>query len=203
MNNIAIIGAGGHTRSSLPLLKSNVTNTNFKIYDESYQNNNEIILEVCLYGKIEDVPLDNPVFLSIGDNLQREILFKRFRQQLIEKNMFHKHSLIENSVEFGVCNQVYANVFINSSVVIEDNNIINTAVVIEHEVKIGSHNHISIGSVLCGRVVIGNRCFIGASSTIIDKVEICDNVTIGAGSVVLKNITEAGTYVGSPARKIK
>jgi acetyltransferase-like isoleucine patch superfamily enzyme len=28
-------------------------------------------------------------------------------------------------------------------------------------------------------------------------------VVIGAGSVVTKNITEPGTYVGNPARKMK
>ena len=32
---------------------------------------------------------------------------------------------------------------------------------------------------------------------------ICDNAVIGAGAVVTKDITEPGTYVGIPARKIK
>lgn len=34
-------------------------------------------------------------------------------------------------------------------------------------------------------------------------VSICDHVVIGAGSVVTKNITEAGIYIGNPAKKIR
>ena len=49
---------------------------------------------------------------------------------------------------------------------------------------------------------IGNHVSIGTNATIL-PVSICDNVVIGAGSVVTKNITEAGIYVGNPARKLK
>ncbi len=49
---------------------------------------------------------------------------------------------------------------------------------------------------------IGNHVSIGTNATIL-PVEICDSVVIGAGSVVTKNITEPGTYVGNPARKMK
>ena len=67
----------------------------------------------------------------------------------------------------------------------------------------GSHNHVSIGAKICGRVTIGNMCLIGAGAVIIDKLSICDNVTIGAGAVVIRDIENAGTYVGNPLRKIK
>jgi len=33
-------------------------------------------------------------------------------------------------------------------------------------------------------------------------VSICDDVVIGAGAVVTKDITEPGTYVGNPTRKL-
>lgn len=49
---------------------------------------------------------------------------------------------------------------------------------------------------------IGNKVSIGSNATIL-PVNICDNVVIGAGAVVTKNITESGTYVGNPAKKIK
>jgi acetyltransferase-like isoleucine patch superfamily enzyme len=49
---------------------------------------------------------------------------------------------------------------------------------------------------------IGNKVSIGSNSTIL-PVDICDNVVIGAGAVVTKDITEPGTYVGNPARKLK
>ena len=49
---------------------------------------------------------------------------------------------------------------------------------------------------------IGSDVSIGSNATIL-PVNICNHVVIGAGSVVTKNITEAGVYVGNPARNIK
>ena len=51
------------------------------------------------------------------------------------------------------------------------------------------------------RTIVGDNVSIGSNATIL-PVEICNNVVIGAGSVVTKNIREAGTYGGNPARKI-
>jgi acetyltransferase-like isoleucine patch superfamily enzyme len=49
---------------------------------------------------------------------------------------------------------------------------------------------------------IGNHVSIGSNATIL-PVTICDHAVIGAGSVVTKDILEAGTYAGNPARKLK
>jgi acetyltransferase-like isoleucine patch superfamily enzyme len=49
---------------------------------------------------------------------------------------------------------------------------------------------------------IGRKVYIGSNSTIL-PVSICDDVVIGAGSVVTRDITEPGTYVGNPARRLK
>jgi acetyltransferase-like isoleucine patch superfamily enzyme len=49
---------------------------------------------------------------------------------------------------------------------------------------------------------LGNKVYVGSNSSIL-PVSICDDVVIGAGSVVTKDITEPGTYVGNPARKLK
>lgn len=51
---------------------------------------------------------------------------------------------------------------------------------------------------------IGSNCIIGAYAMILPGCnKIVDDVVIGAGAVVAKNITESGTYVGNPIRKIK
>lgn len=48
---------------------------------------------------------------------------------------------------------------------------------------------------------IGNNVSIGSNATIL-PVSICDHVVLGAGAVVTKDITEPGTYVGNPAKKL-
>lgn len=49
---------------------------------------------------------------------------------------------------------------------------------------------------------LGNQVSIGTNATIL-PVTICDHVVVGAGAVVTRDITEPGTYVGSPARLLR
>lgn len=67
---------------------------------------------------------------------------------------------------------------------------------------VGSHTHIAPNVTICGHSKIGKNVFCGAGSTVIDNISICDDVIVGAGAVVTDNITEKGTYVGVPARKV-
>lgn len=50
---------------------------------------------------------------------------------------------------------------------------------------------------------LGDNVVIGANSVVVGPVEICDNVVIGAMSLVNRSITEPGTYVGVPAKRIR
>ncbi|WJR76352.1 acyltransferase [Bradyrhizobium sp. NP1] len=52
------------------------------------------------------------------------------------------------------------------------------------------------------KTVIGDRVSIGSNATIL-PVRIADDVVVGAGAVVTKDITQAGTYAGNPARLLK
>ena len=205
MPKIAVIGAGGHSRSSINLLLNYFDSNDIGIYDNyfSKENRQEIITSIPLIGNIDDIKLDQGVFLSVGDNSLRKKYFLKFKDQIIKKTIFHGDSLQEKYVTFGASNQIFAYSYISSQVIIGDNNIINTGAIIEHETVLGNHNHIAVGAKICGRSAVGNMCLIGAGAIIVDKISICDNVIIGAGSVVIQDIKDSGTYVGSPAKRIK
>lgn len=200
---MVILGAGGHARSVIALLK-NIGQVLNGVYDDSWTaGKNEQILGVPVSGKLSDVPANEEVCLAVGDNALREKLFNSYSKSIYKKTIKHTTSWIEEDVVMGEANLVFGNAFVNAGAKIGNNNILNTGCIVEHECEIGNHNHISVSSALCGRVKIGNNCFIGAKAVVKDKVSICDNVTIGAGAVVVKNITEPGVYVGNPAKKIK
>jgi len=55
---------------------------------------------------------------------------------------------------------------------------------------------------LYGSTTIGNNVSIGSNATIL-PIKICDGVVIGAGAVVTKDISEPGTYIGNPAKKLR
>ena len=50
---------------------------------------------------------------------------------------------------------------------------------------------------------IGDNVTIGCNCAVLGNVTIADNVIVGANSVVLNDLSESGTYVGAPARKVK
>jgi acetyltransferase-like isoleucine patch superfamily enzyme len=116
---------------------------------------------------------------------------------------------------------------------LQDDVFVGPFVEIQNAVTIGQRTRIQSHSFICSNVEIGSDCFVGhgvmfindkfvdrklskdflptklgnkvyvGSNSSILPVSICDDVVIGAGSVVTKDITEPGTYVGNPARKIK
>ncbi|NQX95776.1 MAG: hypothetical protein HRT64_12800 [Erythrobacter sp.] len=49
---------------------------------------------------------------------------------------------------------------------------------------------------------LGDNVVIGANSVLVGPLDICDNVVIGAMSLVNRSITQPGTYVGIPAKRI-
>lgn len=197
------MGAGGQTRSLIPILLQNHYIVHGILDDTFEPGREELIMSSKLIGKLNDYRQMYPVVLAFGDNQKRMQLFELFKNYILQDNLIHSTAFIDPEATLGISNQVFGRCFINAKAVIGDNNIINTGCIIEHEVKTGSHNHISVGSLLCGRVSIGDQCFIGAGAVVIDKISICSNVTVGANSVVINHITEPGVYVGNPARKIK
>lgn len=199
--NVVLLGSGGHSRSVVCLLQACHKDVD-GVYDVSYKKGTkELICGVPLSGV--DPPLEKKIVLAIGDNHKRREAFEKYSNRILQPNVIHPSSLLEKNSVIGNSNLVFANVLINCETTIGNNNIINSGCIIEHEAQVGDHNHISVGAILCGRVKIGSNCFIGAGAVVIDSVKICDNVTVGAGSVVIRDITEAGTYAGNPARKIK
>jgi len=199
--NVFLVGAGGHARAVYGLLQSN----DYKVlgfYDDHFLSG-EKIGNALATGKINQINDENYLVLACGDNLQRENYFNQFRKSILIENIIHSSAIIFNEAQLGVSNLIFSRVVVNSFASIGDNNILNTGCIVEHEVKIGSHNHISLNAVLAGRVKVGNHCFIGAGAIIKDGVKIVDEVVIGAGAVVIKDISESGTYVGVPAKKIK
>jgi len=203
MRSVSILGAGGHTRSLMSLLRNCSFNV-LGIYDESYDVENiELINEAQVLGGLYACDFKKEeVVLSFGDNNKRKKLYTKYLRSVLSESLVHSTSFVDETAELGASNFIFAKSIINSNAKIGVNNIINTGAIVEHESHIGSHNHISVGSIVCGRATIGDNCFLGAGSVVIDKVQVCSDVTVGANAVVIKSIDVPGVYAGNPARRI-
>lgn len=97
---------------------------------------------------------------------------------------------------------VMANAVVNPGAHIGRHCIVNTAAVVEHDDQLADFVHISVGARLAGSVHIGAGSWIGIGAVVKNNISICEDCMIGAGAAVVKDITEPGTYVGVPARRI-
>ena len=133
---------------------------------------------------------------------------KKIQNQLMNENskiatLVHPKAVIGENVVLGAGTVIMAGAVINPCVKIGNGCIINTCASVDHDCVIGDFAHISVGAHIAGTVTIGECTWIGAGATIINNLNICGSCTIGAGAVVVKDITEQGTYIGVPAKRLK
>lgn len=199
MRKLVIIGASGHGKVIADIgIKKGYTEIVFLDDDESIHD--------CggypVIGKSSEAEMtDADVIVGIGNAGVR----KRIQESIPVKKMatlIHPDAVVADDVVIGAGTVVMAGVVINPGARIGKGCIINTCSSVDHDCEVGNYVHVSVGSHLCGTVSVGDETWIGAGATVINNVLICPICMIGAGAVVINDITENGTYVGVPARRI-
>lgn len=197
MNRLVIIGASGHGK----VIADIAINNGYS--DIVFLDDDETAKECAgfpVVGKTsEAIVLDGDKVVAIGNAEIRE----RFLNQISSVTLIHPNATIGRNVKIGSGSVVMAGSVINPDAVIGKACIINTAASVDHDCVVEDYVHVSVGAHLCGTVHVGKGTWIGAGSVVSNNVNICAGCTIGAGAVVVKDITEPGTYVGVPARKVK
>ncbi|KRG15759.1 acetyltransferase [Virgibacillus soli] len=201
---LLIIGASGHGKVVADIALKMKKWRYIAFLDDN--QNIKSSLELDVIGKtveIHDYIKDYDIFVGIGNNEIRA----RFHEEL-EKNgasiatLVHPDSIIGGNVNIASGTVVMAGVIINCGTSIGKGCIINTGSTIDHDNNIGEFVHISPGVHLAGTVKIGNSSWLGIGSIVSNNLSIGNKCKIGAGAVVVKDITEAGTYIGIPAIKL-
>lgn len=199
-DRIAIIGAGGHGKVCAEIAE--LCGYREIIFLDDMPAGKENVI-----GTTADLPsyVDNyDVFVAIGNNALRKMVTERvMAQNGTLATLMHPQSVVSKNAVVGVGSVVMAGAVLNPGAVLGMGTIANTCSSVDHDCIIGDYVHIGVAAHLAGAVVIGSETFVGAGVTVINNIAICDNCTIGSGAVVVKDITEVGTYVGVPARKIK
>ena len=143
-------------------------------------------------------------FVAIGNNATREKVQDKLEAEGANLPvLLHPTAAIGEQVKFGAGTVVMAGTVINCCTEIGKGCIINTGSTIDHDNLIEDYVHISPGVHTAGTVKIGKGTWLGIGSVVSNNLNIISGCKIGAGAVVVKDITEAGTYVGVPARKLE
>ena len=194
MEDLVLIGGGGHCLSCVDVIKSEKKFRVVGIVDKNIQinkglkcfnvlgNDNQLLSIIKKY---------NNALITVGQiktNEPRIRLFKQLKE--IHANLPSIKSPLgycAENVKIGEGTIIMHNVTINSLSRIENNCIVNTNAVLEHEVVVNSNCHISTGVIVNGGSIIGEGTFIGSGSIIYENIEIGKNCVIPAGSIIKKN----------------
>lgn len=207
--NILILGAGGHGRVVLDILRAAGEHRIAGFLDNNNSLHGRRIDGLPVLGAIDDLPAfrDRDIegaIIAIGDNGVR-----RGYSQFVEDsdlqliNAIHPAARLSPTARIGRNVAAAAGTLVSAHAQIGDSVILNTGCIIDHECMIGTAAHICPGAKLAGHVTVEAGAFIGIGATIIQNVRIGLESVVGAGAVVLADVAPMTTVVGVPAREIK
>ena len=200
MSNVIIIGAGGHAKVVAEIVKANGNMVEGFLDDVASGS----LLGLPILGKITDCKkfLDDEFIVAIGDPYKREEVVKKL-DGVKWHTAIHPAAVVSGSASIEEGTVVMAGAVVNASAQIGKHCIINTLATVEHDNVISDFVHVSVGAKLGGTVKVGKNTWVGIGATVKNNINICSNCMIGAGAVVVKDIDEAGTYIGVPVRRME
>jgi sugar O-acyltransferase (sialic acid O-acetyltransferase NeuD family) len=210
MKKIVLVGAGGHCKVIIDLIRSigeyeivgitDKNNVNEKIFsidiigdDSKLQEIYDLGVEyafICV-GALENIKFRNKLF-----DVLKDIGFKL-------PVLVHRKAVVSEYAKIDEGSCVMAGAIINSGASIGKNCIVNTGSIIEHDCVVKDNSHISPNACLAGGVIIGHNTQIGLSSSVIQNVIIGNNVILGSGAVAIDNIDDDTIATGVPAKVIR
>lgn len=203
MNKVLLIGGGGHARSLIEAVGSDIF--------EGYVANEPSQLPIPYLGNDATAaeaynPNSHSIHLAVGINngcsltLRRKIL--ELFSQFGGKTIIAPSAIVTPSSTLGQGCCIMHRAVINRSS-LGEHCVVNTGAIIEHDCTIGNNVFIAPGAILCGEVSVGNDVFIGAGAVVRNCASIASSVSIAMGAVVTSSISEPGIYAGNPAKLMK
>ena len=210
MKDLYIIGAGGFGREVAWLVEriNAITPTwDMKGFIDDNENlwgtmeDDYPVVGGCSYlEKLEDVY----VVCAIGSAKVRKKIIEKLKVFSVKyATLIDPSVLVSKRVSIGEGTIICAGSIITVDIEIGKHVIINLDCTVGHDTVIEDFVTIYPSVNVSGIVRVGECSELGTGMQIIQGKTIAAKTIFGAGSVVVKDCTESGTYVGSPAKKIK
>ena len=210
MRKLILVGGGGHAKSVIDVIEAQGEYLINGIVDRAEKVNNTVLgyTIVAADSQLESLIKNDQYFLvTLG-----QLTSAKLRIELYERitglggkmaTIVSPLARISSHAKIGQGTVVMHHALINAGARVGNNVIINTRALVEHDAAVGNHCHLATGGIVNGDVSIGDGVLIGSHATIKQGVSITSGTTIGAQAYVHQDITQAGVYVGVPARPIE
>ena len=210
MKDLYIIGAGGFGREVAWIVERiNFIKPSWNL--KGFIDDNETLWgskegEYHVFGGCEYLSALEDVYAvcAVGSSNVRKKIIEKLKDTSVKfATLVDPSVLYSNSVKIGEGAIVCAGTIITVDVNIGDHVIVNLDCTIGHDAVIEDFVTIYPSVNVSGNVLIGECSELGTGTQIIQGKKVISNTIIGAGAIVVKDCIESGTYVGSPAKKIK
>lgn len=208
MNNLILIGGGGHSKSVIDVAES-AGYTILGILDRSIPVGESVLGYKVLGNDDYLAPfIDKVEFLVTVGQIKSPAIRIRLNKMVKDAGgklatVIAPTAHVSKYASIGEGTVVMHQAVVNAGAQIGMGCIVNTFANIEHDVKLGNFCHISTGAMVNGEAEIGEGTFIGSQSVVNQCVKVCNMTVVASGSVVHKDITEPGVYAGNPIKHIK
>lgn len=203
MKKVCIFGAGSFAREILATVERSGFEVECFIAETQGMQSGLPIKTIEYFS-----PAKHKAVIAVGNPYLKEKIVKQLTS--ISNNIDYPNIidpkavlLSPKTILFNKGNVIMANAVLTVDIKINNFNHIYSCCTITHDDKIGDFNQFSPGVNISGKNIIQNLIYFGANSGTLEKLYICSDVIIGAGGVITKDITEPGTYVGVPVKRIK
>jgi sugar O-acyltransferase (sialic acid O-acetyltransferase NeuD family) len=206
---VLIVGAGGHGKVVLDALLAEGQGQVVGFIDDDKQKLGQDVLGFPVLGPWAELSAlvaryrVDCVALAVGDNYQRENLFRRvIAAGLKVSSVIHPHACISRFAKLGQGVVVLAGAVVNVGTIVGDNVCINTRASVDHDNNLAYSCHVFPNATLAGEVRVGEFSYIGSGAVVIPGRSIGRFSYVGAGAVVVTDVAEGEKVVGAPARTI-
>jgi sugar O-acyltransferase (sialic acid O-acetyltransferase NeuD family) len=190
---LALFGYGGHAREAACQIEQEVT----FFVDDKYAN--DVAKPISEFN-----PEEYMMIVAVADSKDRADIVAKLPKETKYFTFIHPSvHIMDDNIQVGVGSFIGANSILTTNIKLGNHALLNRGNHIGHDSVAGDFFSMMPNAVVGGNVTLGDNVYLGSCSNIREKINITSDVLIGMNAAVVKDITENGTYVGVPAKKLK
>lgn len=211
MENIVLIGFGGHSKSVIDTIERQNKYCIAGIIEKSKEAKKEF-RDYAIIGTDEDLERIyasgiTKAFVTVGflgKSDSRNKIYNKLKEIGFSMPVIaDPTAIISKDAVIGEGTFIGKGAIVNAGASVGKMCIINTGAILEHEVNLGDFCHVAVGTILCGEVYVEEDTFLGAGTTVIQGIHIGRKCVVGAGTTIVKDVAEDILAYGTTRKKLR